>query len=81
MHPPVWQRNLYRINHLNRLSLCLAPSQSLVTSQRLGNLLTYRVDRIQGCHGLLKDHRNFVSPDLSQPGICHLNQVFALQND
>ena len=53
----------------------------LVEDDRLGDLVSDRVDRVQRRHGLLEDHGDVVAADLAQLGLGDLREVLALEQD
>jgi len=47
----------------------------------LANLIFYPENRIQGGHGLLKDHGNIISPDLAHLGFGQRQKINTIEKD
>ena len=56
-------------------------AQAPVQTQDLGHLVADGEHRVQGGHGLLKDHGDAVAPDLAQPRLGAIGQVFPQEAD
>jgi len=52
-----------------------------VGADHLQHLIPDPVYRIQGRHGLLEDHGDLISPDLSHSGFRRLHQILSIKKD
>ena len=53
----------------------------VVGTDHLDHLIPDAVDRVEGGHGLLEDHRDLAAPYLAHPGLCSLGQVLPPEQD
>lgn len=59
----------------------LRPPHAAVQAQGLGDLVAYRVDRVECCHRLLKDHANAVAAQFAQRCIVLANKFLPVEAD
>ena len=74
-------RDMDPAQHLDRLGRSVAPRQSLVQRNGLGDLAADRHQRIERRHRLLKDHRDVVAADGLHFALGQLQQIDALKAD
>ena len=68
-------------DHLDGLRPRLFGGHVLVQMDRFGNLIADRVNRIQGSHRVLKDHRDLLTAQLPHPLVVERHQVDSVEND
>jgi hypothetical protein len=79
VHAAFRLRNADRLEELERPTPRLAGAHVAVELDRLDELAPDRVDRVQRRHRVLEDHRDVVSPDVSQALLRHRQEVLALE--
>src|SRR4030042_712560 len=68
-------RDAYLLQHINRICPSLACTFSLMELNGLDNLIAYRIDRIETCHRLLKNHSNFISTNGTHSLLAEFKQI------
>ena len=77
---PFGLRDADRVQHLHRQPPGLLVANPLaVGADRLDDLVADPVDRVEGGHRVLEDHRDPVAPDPSQLGLARVQQLLATQ--
>ena len=74
-------RNTDELKHLLGLVHGLEFADVIMKANDLHDLVADRHDRVQGCHGILEDHRDIVAADLTDFMRTLLADVLAVQND
>ena len=81
LDPTLRLRDMDAAQHLGRLVHCIAPGQSLVQHDRLGDLSSDRHQRVQRGHRFLEDHRDVVAANGLHLAFAQLQEVDALEPD
>jgi hypothetical protein len=65
----------------SRSSAGIFPGNVLVEVQHFRDLTADFFYRIEGCHGILKNHRDFIAADFAQLPFRHFHQILAMEQD
>src|SRR5262245_12422602 len=74
-------RNLHALHHLNSSRPGLSSRRAFMQLNCFGDLVTDGVDRIERCHRVLKDHRDFSSAQTPYLLVVERHQVFTAKTD
>ena len=80
-HPLLGIGNPHALEQTDGLSIRVAATHALVSTDRLDELTANAEDRIQGADGILKDHGDFVTTDTAQGTTGHLSHVTTIEDD
>ena len=69
------------LQQANGVGSRLRPPHAAVQAQGLGDLVANRVDRVERCHRLLKDHANTVAAQFAQRCIVLANKFLPVEAD
>ena len=67
--------------HLDRRCHRFSSVIPVVSDKHLGYLVSDRIKRVQGCHGLLEYHGDFIPPDIPHFLFGQGEQIGAVEND
>ena len=75
------RRDADQLEHIDRPFARRRARELLVQADDLLHLVAHRVGRVEGGHGLLKDHGDAVAADAAHLGLGQLHQVLPLEQD